>query len=229
MKLSIVVPAYQEEELLAPTVRSLLAALAGTGAAHEVVVVDDGSRDRTPEVADELARAHPEVSVIHQANQGIGGAFRAGLERARGDYVALWPADMPCDPPALAPFVEALGTADVIVGVRRARVGYSPLMRLNARVYPVLVGTLFGLWLRDVNWICLYRAALLRRARLDQRGIPMLAEALVRLRDLGATFREVEVDMVARAKGVPSASRPRVMYATLRGLLAFWNQRRREA
>lgn len=57
----------------------------------------------------------------------------------------------------------------------------------------------------------------------------MLAEALVRLRDLGATFREVEVDMVARAKGVPSASRPRVMYATLRGLLAFWNQRRREA
>jgi dolichol-phosphate mannosyltransferase len=226
--LSVVLPAYNEEALLADCVRRLHSSLAQLGVPAEIVVVNDGSHDRTPEIADALAAELPGVVAVHQANQGIGGAFRTGTQRARGTYLILWPADMPAEPADLAPYTGQFGRADVIVGVRRARLGYNPLMRLNAWIYPRLARALFGLRLRDVNWIHAYRLELFRRVTLTQRGIPMLVEALVRLRDLGATIVEVDVAMKARLGGVPSASRVRVMWRTLTGLLAFWRLWRRE-
>jgi glycosyltransferase involved in cell wall biosynthesis len=220
--LSVVLPAYNEEALLDGCVRQLHAALASLQVAAEIIIVNDGSRDRTKEIADRLAADLPGVIALHQANQGIGGAFRAGTTRATGDYLILWPADMPAEPADLAPFTKQFGQADVIVGVREQRLGYNPLMRVNAWLYPKLVATLFGLRLRDVNWIHAYRRSLFTRITLTQRGIPMLVEALVRLRDLGATFVEVDVQMKIRLGGVASASRLKVMWRTLTGLFTFW-------
>ena len=220
--LSIVLPAFNEEALLEGCVRRLHGALGALRVPAEIIIVDDGSRDRTPTIADALARDLPGVVACHQPNQGIGGAFRTGVARATGDYLILWPADMPAEPADLEPFTSRFGHADVIVGVRRARLGYNPLMRFNAWLYPRLARALFGLRLRDVNWIHAYRRAQFVRITLTQRGIPMLVEALVRLRDLGATFEEVDVAMKARLGGVPSASRLKIMWRTLRGLLQFW-------
>lgn len=226
--LSVVLPAYNEEALLDGCVRQLHAALVTLQVSAEVIIVNDGSRDRTKEIADRLARDLSGVIAIHQANQGIGGAFRTGTARATGDYLILWPADMPAEPADLAPYTDQFGRADVIVGVRRQRLGYNPLMRFNAWLYPKIVATLFGLRLRDVNWIHAYRRTLFTRITLTQRGIPMLVEALVRLRDLGATFVEVDVAMKVRLGGVASASRLKIMWRTLAGLLTFWRQWRRE-
>lgn len=220
--LSVVLPAYNEEALLDGCVRQLHAALASLQVAAEIIIVNDGSRDRTKEIADRLAADLPGVIALHQANQGIGGAFRAGTTRATGDYLILWPADMPAEPADLAPYTKQFGQADVIVGVREQRLGYNPLMRVNAWLYPKLVATLFGLRLRDVNWIHAYRRSLFTRITLTQRGIPMLVEALVRLRDLGASFVEVDVRMKVRLGGVASASRLKVMWRTLTGLFTFW-------
>jgi dolichol-phosphate mannosyltransferase len=227
-QLTVVLPAYNEEALLAECVKKLHAALAALRVPAEIVIVNDGSRDRTPRIADELAGALPGVVAVHQPNQGIGGAFRTGTRLATGDYIILWPADMPAEPSDLAPYVAEFGRADVIVGVRRQRLGYNPLMRLNAWIYPRLVASLFELELRDVNWIHAYRRDLFRRVTLTQRGIPMLVEALVRLRDLGATFVEVDVEMKVRLGGVASASRLKVMWRTLTGLFAFWKLWRRD-
>ena len=225
--LSVVVPAFNEEALLEAGIRRLHTALDAIGVPAEIIIVNDGSRDRTPQIADALARELAGVAVVHQANQGIGGAFRAGAARATGRHLMLWPADMPAEPADLAPYVAQLDRADVIVGVRRARLGYNPLMRFNAWLYPVLVRLLFGLRLRDVNWIHAYRRTLFTRITLTQRGIPMLVETLVRLRDLGASFVEVEVVMKARLGGVASASRFRVMWRTLTGLVEYWRLWRR--
>jgi len=220
--LTIVVPAYNEEALLAPTIRGLRSALAALQLRAEIVIVDDGSRDATGAIADELASRDSDLVAVHQANQGLGGALRTGIAAARGDYVLTRPADMPVEADDLAPFTARLGAADVLVRVRSRRAGYGPLMQLNSWIYPRIVAVLFGLRLRDVNWIHLYRTSLIRRVTLTQRGIPMLVEALVRLRDLGATFVEVPSEMKPRTAGVASASRIKVMVRTLRGLLQFW-------
>ena len=228
LALSVILPAYNEQALLEDCVRRLHTVLADLHVGFEIIIVNDGSRDRTAAIADRLAQELAGVIACHQENQGIGGAFRTGMQRAAGDYLILWPADMPADRTDLAPYTESLGRADVIVGVREARLGYNPLMRLNAWIYPKLVAALFDLRLRDVNWIHAYRRSLFTRITLTQRGIPMLVEALVRLRDLGATFLEVEVVMKARLSGEPSAARLKIMGRTLGGLLAFWRQWRRE-
>jgi glycosyltransferase involved in cell wall biosynthesis len=226
--LSVVVPAFNEEALLDDAIRRLRRTLDALRLSAEIIIVNDGSRDRTGAIADTLARELSGVVAHHQENQGIGGAFRRGAALATGDYLILWPADMPADPADLAPYAAEFGRADVIVGVRRARVGYNPLMAFNSWLYPQLVATLFGLRLRDVNWIHAYRRSQFLRINLTQRGIPMLAEALVRLRDLGASFVEVDVEMKVRLGGVASASRLRVMRRTLTGLFSLWWTWRRE-
>ena len=226
--LSVIVPAFNEEALLDDSIRRLRSALDALGLSAEIIIVNDGSRDGTAAIADRLASELRGVSVCHQQNQGIGGAFQTGAACATGGYLILWPADMPAEVSDLQPYAAQFGRADVIVGVRRARLGYNPVMRLNARLYPKLVAALFDLQLRDVNWIHAYRREQFLKIRLTQRGIPMLVEALVRLRDLGATFAEVDVDMKARLGGVPSASRPRVMWRTLTGVLSFWRAWRNE-
>ena len=220
--LSVIVPAFNEEALLDASIRSLRGALDSCKLAAEVIIVDDGSKDRTGAIADALANEHSCVKVIHQANQGIGGAFRTGVESAEGDYLMLWPVDMLATPGDMAPFIARFGTADVVVGCRKRRVGYNPLMLLNAWIYPRLVSLLFGLRVRDVNWIHAYKRSKFLEIRLTQRGIPMLAEALVRLRDAGATFVEIDVVMKERVGGVASASRIRVMWRTLSGIFSFW-------
>ena len=151
--LTVVVPAFNEE-----------------GAIGTVVQDVHGSRDRTGAIADELAGQDAALTVCHQANQGLGGALCTGFGRARGEFVLTWPADMPAARADLAPFAEKLGAADVLVGVRSRRAGYNPLMRFNSWLYPQLVAALFGLRLRDVNWIQVYRTALIRRVEFTQRG-----------------------------------------------------------
>jgi glycosyltransferase involved in cell wall biosynthesis len=226
--LSVVVPAFNEELLLDGAIRRLRHTLDELRLPAEIIIVNDGSHDRTGAIADTLAAGLAGVVVRHQENQGIGGAFRHGASIATGDYIILWPADMPADPDDLAPFAAEFDRADVIVGVRRRRVGYNPLMAFNSWLYPKLVATLFDLRLRDVNWIHAYRRTQFLKIRLTQRGIPMLAEALVRLRDIGASFVEVDVAMKARLGGVPSAARLRIMRRTLGGLFSLWWTWRKE-
>ena len=221
-QLTVVVPAYNEEGALASTVASIRHALRDLAVSSEIIIVNDGSTDRTPEIADSLAAEDSATRALHQENQGLGGALRTGFADSHGEYVILWPADTPVEADELRPFIDAMGTADVLVGFRSRRAGYNPLMQFNSWLYPQLVDWMFGLRLRDVNWIHLYRTDLIRETPLTQRGIPMLTEALVRLRDQGATFHEVPSEMKLRTTGVASASRFKIMWRTLSGLFSFW-------
>ena len=171
-----------------------------------------------------MAAEHPATIRVlaHLRNQGFGAVLRTGFGEARGRYVTCCPADLAMTPEDWRPFETELGRADVVVGCRLRREGYNLLMRFNSWLYPKLVRLLFGLRLRDVNWISVYRRDLVKRVEITQGGVPMLVEILVKLRDLGATFQEVDCRMQLRTIGTPSASRFPVMWRTLIGLLALW-------
>jgi glycosyltransferase involved in cell wall biosynthesis len=117
LKLTVVMPVYNEEKTLAEIVRRVLA----TPYDKELVLVDDCSSDRTPQIAAELAAAHPQVKLVrHERNQGKGGALATGFARATGDVVLIQDADLEYDPAdyaaLLRPIVE--GKADVVFGSR---------------------------------------------------------------------------------------------------------------
>ncbi len=225
-RISIAVPAWNEEANLGPCLRTLLSTFEGQSI--EVIVVDDGSKDGTLAAARRFEAEHPgRIRVLaHGVNQGLGAALKTAFHAARGRYVTICASDYLMTPEDWAPFAREIGRADVLVGCRERREGYNPLMRFNSWLYPYLVRILFGLRLRDVNWTCVYRRDLVDRVVITQRGIPMLVEILVKLRDLGASFLEVDCRMQPRTTGTASASRVKVMWRTLAGLLGFWRSYR---
>ena len=123
VKLSLVVPCYNEENTLSEIVDKVLA-LRSENLLLEVIIVDDCSKDRSREIASELAAKHPEVVLAaHEVNQGKGAALRTGFLKATGDFVGVQDADMEYDPQDYLMMLEPLikDKADVVFGSRYLR------------------------------------------------------------------------------------------------------------
>src|SRR4029077_14342989 len=121
--LSVVAPVFNEQELVEDFVARASAAAADYD--FELVLVNDGSSDRTPELLDQIADADPRVRVVHLSrNFGHQAALTAGLEHARGDVVAMIDADLQDPPELIAEMIDRWGAgADVVYDVRRRREG----------------------------------------------------------------------------------------------------------
>lgn len=109
MKLSVVIPAYNEEAAVAETVEGVVAALSREGIDHEVIVVDDSSSDRTAEAVEDVAGSHPQVRCLPSPYpRGFGFAVRAGLDAFEGDAVAIVMADGSDSPADLVSYQRLL-------------------------------------------------------------------------------------------------------------------------
>ncbi len=151
-RLTIVVPAYNEEAKLATTVREALAEAARALDAYEVIVVNDGSADGTGAVADELARAHPAVRVVHQpVNRGVGAAYAVALAMARHEFLTLVPGDNAFHRSGLRAVFECVGQAELIVTYRCNMQLRTPLRRLLSRCATLAIRILTGCPLRDAH------------------------------------------------------------------------------
>ena len=143
MRLSIVIPAYNEEEAIAEILKRCLDARApikeATGLEVEVVAVDDGSRDRTREIA----AGFPEAKlVVHPVNKGYGQALMTGFKAGSGDYLGFLDADGTCDPLAFIDLYTALkgSGADMAVGNRLHERSQMPKVRRVGNVlYAALI------------------------------------------------------------------------------------------
>jgi glycosyltransferase involved in cell wall biosynthesis len=227
--LSYFFPAHNEEANLRPLVEEAMRVLPGIAGTWEVVIVDDGSRDATPSIADELAKAHPGVvrAVHHPTNLGYGAALKSGLRAARHELVAFTDGDRQFRVADLgrltARFAEA-DRPDVVVGYRIRRA--DPLVRtVYARLYRLANRIFFGLRIRDVDCACkLFRRDALAGLRVESGGAFFSSELLIKLRESGRTVVEVGVPHYPRTAGSASGARPSVV---LRAVRDFWGLRLR--
>ena len=220
---------YNEQGNIEHAVTSALAVLADVTDRYEVIVVNDGSRDRTGAVADRLAAANPNVRAVHHAeNRGYGAAVRSGLAAAQYPLVVLADGDNQFDLGELAVLLRGLGTSDIVSGYRIAR--RDPAMRrLYAFVYNRVARVLFGIPLRDVNCgFKVYRRALVERLlpQLRSTGALINVEILARARKLGATVTEVGVHHFARETGQPTGGNPAVIVRAAREMMELWRELR---
>lgn len=151
VEVSIVVPAYNEEVRLSRTLPVILDYLRSSGRSYEVIIVDDGSTDRTAELSASIARTEPRLKVIsHERNSGKGRAVRTGVMAASGDYVIFTDADLSTPIDTVAPFLKILSNgADVVIGNRRMResqveVRQAPVRELIGRLYTLMSRALLG-------------------------------------------------------------------------------------
>lgn len=222
--LTVLVPAYNEETGLAHSIELIMAELARLGVAAEVLIVDDASRDRTGQIADELAARYPQVRVVHHpVNLGIGGGMMTGIAEARGEWLILIPADLALDLAELSKYLEATRRADVVVGIRSDRSDYTPMRRIYSWANIRLIQLLFGMRERQFNYISMYRVSVLRQVGVTcWRSAFFFAEILIKARALGYRLTEVEIRYVPRASGRATGASPRLIAATGREMVRFW-------
>ena len=217
-------PAYNEEAGMARNVGLLVSRLAQLDVSFEILIVDDGSSDRTGAIADELAAADPRVRAIHHpANRGIGGGFISGVAVATGEWLILIPADLALDLAELGKYLDATRGADVIVGIRSDRSDYSGYRLLVSWINIRLIQILFGMKERQFNYISMYRLTVLQRMKIEYwRNAFFHAETIIKAKTLGYRLVEVEISYVPRASGQPTGARPKLLIRTVRDMLRFW-------
>lgn len=165
MKLSVVIPAYNEEESLPETLKTLYATLKNENIEHEIVVTNDNSKDNTLQVLENLSKEIP--TLVYYTNtgpNGFGYAVRYGLERFTGDYVAVMMADLSDDPNDLVKFYRKAieGNYDCVFGSRWEKGGkvidYPALKRRINRLANFIVKTVFRIKYNDcTNAFKLYK------------------------------------------------------------------------
>jgi glycosyltransferase involved in cell wall biosynthesis len=224
-RLTFFFPAYDEEENVERTVERALADIGPlVDGSLEVLVVDDGSTDRTPELADALAAANPAVRVHHQPNRGYGGALKAGFANARGELVCFSDGDLQFDLREMARLLDRLRDGerqpvDVVIGYRMKR--RDPFHRVViAKTYNAIVSVLFGLRVRDIDCAMkLLRREVLDGLRLEADGPFLSAELLIKLRARGVRIAQVGVNHYPRAAGTNTGASFMKIVRTFRDLL----------
>jgi dolichyl-phosphate beta-glucosyltransferase len=200
--LSVVIPAYNEEQRLPASLVSLCSALLQSGVLHEVLVVDDGSRDRTVAVVESLAQQFPVLRALPEPHRGKGHAVRQGMLAASGDFVLFSDADLSVPVHQVLQFPDALqGGYEVAIASREGRgarrqgePGYRHLM---GRVFNLFVQALAVPGIQDTQCglKCFTREsarAVFGRLTIDGFGFDV--EALFVARALGYRILEIPVD-----------------------------------
>ena len=227
---SCTILAYNEEETLEEAVTDVHNALSAFGDREfEILIVDDGSTDRTAEIALELEARWPEVSLIrHGRNLGPGSAILTGIKNSRNDVICFHAADQQLDFRQVAGFIPLLDEHDIVIGSRSGRPGYTKMRMLASHTYITLAHTLFGLRdYDDFNFLYLYRRELFDGMKIESDGVFMCTEVLVRALDKGAKIVKVEAECLPRRVGVSSCFRAPVIQKTFGEMLKFWWRRRR--
>jgi glycosyltransferase involved in cell wall biosynthesis len=226
-RLSYFFPAHNEEANVEGLVEEALQVLPGIADTFEIIVVNDGSRDRTQAIADELTARHPGVvrAVHHAVNRGYGGALRSGFGAARFELVAFTDGDRQFQVVDLARLTARLAepdAPDVVAGYRVARA--DPLIRtIYARAYRLANRIFFGLRVTDVDCACkLFRTEALAGLRVESEGAFFSAELLIKLGAAGRSTAEVGVPHYPRTAGSPTGAKPQVI---LRAVRDFWRLR----
>ncbi len=222
-RLSLVIPAYNEEAGIRQAVAEADASLARIVAEYEILVVDDGSRDGTAAAVAEEARSRPHVRLLrHTANRGYGAALRTGFEAARFERVGFTDADCQFHLDDLSHLFSLTDASDVAAGYRLDRQD-SPRRRLLSWCFNTAVRTLLGTRVRDVDCaLKVFRREALADLLPETNGFFVNTEMLARARQLGHRVAEAGVRHRPRLRGSSKVSVWRDVPRVLGALLPFW-------
>jgi glycosyltransferase involved in cell wall biosynthesis len=222
MDLSVVLPAHNEEATVADVVQEVHRTLAAWDTQSEIILVDDGSTDRTAEIAHALATHNPLLRVVrHAPSRGYGGALKAGFAAARGEWIVFYPTDKQFIFSEIDMLLARVGEADIVTGYRVARRD-NALRKLNALGWNLLVRALFGYLCRDVDCgFKLFWRGTLDQVQLVSDGAMIDTELLAGAVARGYKIAEVPVTHRPRQTGKATGARVAVIVNAFRDLVRF--------
>jgi len=216
-RLSMVLPAFNEEGAIATVLEKCTAAAERLCADHEIIVVDDGSSDGTAAIVEAASVADRRIRLVrHESNKGYGEALRTGFLTATMDLVFFTDADNQFDLNELEKFLPWINHVDVVAGYRIER--KDPFMRrTNAVLWNLLVRALFYVPVRDIDCAFkLFRREVLQDVHIESVGAMVNTELMVRIARRGHTVVEIGVSHFPRTTGKPTGANPRVILRAFR-------------
>ncbi len=220
--LSVVLPAYNEEALIADTLKTVTTTLTDWGCDFEVIVVNDGSSDATGEIVANVAVVDERIRLItHATNQGYGAALVTGFESVSKETTFFMDSDGQFDIHDLARFFPLIEEYDAVLGYRIDRQD-TWMRKLNAEGWKQLVRFMFGIRVRDIDCAFkLYRSEFFAMHPLETRGAMINAEILYKLARSGRTCVEVGVRHLPRRAGRATGAKLSVILRALHEMFVY--------
>jgi glycosyltransferase involved in cell wall biosynthesis len=210
-----VIPCFNEENNVGPTVHSVRDAIGGRGD-YEIILVNDASTDRTLQRMHALAAGDARIRVLdNPTNLGFGGSYKRGASVATATYVMMLPGDDGFPGQSIAEILSHAGEADVIIPIVTNPGTRGWFRAFASKGFTTLLNWTFWLKVGYYNGAALQRNDLLRSIQITTDSFAYQAEALVKLIARGATYKHCHVRIQERAAGRSSA-------LSLKNQLAVW-------
>ncbi len=224
--LSVFMPAFNEEDSIASTVEGVVKVLKTMNLEWEVLVVDDGSKDKTAEVVKGLEKKFPGVKLVsHPKNKGYGHALKTGFASAKHPWVAFVDSDGQFDFAEIKKLAAKTGEADVILGYRLNRA--DPFQRrIFTWGWKMLAMILLGLNVRDYScgFKLIKKKVIEDISPIESEEKVTQIEMLIKAKKRGYKFAEVGVHHYARTAGVPTGANLSVVLTSFNDMLKLWKK-----
>jgi glycosyltransferase involved in cell wall biosynthesis len=218
--LSVVMPALNEEANIRDAVVSSLQSMKNRGIEGDVIVVNDGSSDRTRAIVEELMREDGQVKLVnHDRPRGIGYSFFDGAKRSEQDVVVMFPGDNENDPDSALTFYDLLQEVDLIVPFIHNTEIRDRKRRLISALYRFIINISFGISLTYTNGTVFYRRCILDDIELKSAGFFYQAELLIKLIRKGYLYAEVPNFLLMRGTGQSKATTLKSLHGVMRDYL----------
>lgn len=226
--ITIAIPAYNEEENIAWVVKNCLEDLPKYFKEYEVLIIDDGSHDRTKEISDNLSRKNKFVRVIHQPNSGYSKAMSTGIFKADKEFVAYVPADGQYYVKDMVKMFPLMENSDIVLGFRGIRKDYNLYRKILSYGYLIFLWLLFGITVKDLNGPTIWRTKEVKKLKqiysVNSKGVFILAEILARFKKKGLRISEAPSIYRPRRGGVVKNTKFKVVRDTWIDAYKVWQK-----
>lgn len=191
--MSFVIPALNEEKVVEQVIREVWSVVDGSVQTYEIILIDDGSTDRTGDIMEALAKELPHMRVLHnKPNIGLGASYQRGVGESKLDYVMMLCGDGGVPASSLPPVLEKVGSADIVIPyMTNLKQIKTPARYFISRCYTNLLNLISGHRLHYYNGLPVHRRSLLNAVRMTSSGFGFQGEILVKLLKSGCSYVQV--------------------------------------
>lgn len=194
-RLSVIVPAFNEAGNIKGAVSKIHSIVPKFCSNYEIIIINDGSRDKTGAIADKIAQADKKVRVLHnQENKGMGYSYFRGVKEARFEYLIIVFGDDDHPAESIANILSKIGKADIVIPFyTNLHLSKTWLRHVISITYTHIVNYITDLKIGYYNGITLHKTALVRSVPMKSTGFGFQAEIIVHLLENSASYIEVDV------------------------------------
>ena len=223
--LSVFFPCFNEQDNIERVVKSAVDVLTALKIDFEVIIVDDGSKDKTGEIADSLAAKDKHIKVVHHGiNQGYGAALQSGFKAATKEYVFYMDGDGQFDIKELPMLFKYMADYDIATGYRINRQD-NLIRKINAFCWTTMVNLLFGMKIKDMDCAFkLYKRRIFDDIKMKSAGALINTEIFARAKNKGYKIFQIGVHHYPRTAGVQTGAKLKVILRAFKELFVLYKQ-----